>query len=114
MARDSLAGGEAVPLPEGSIARLGRGEIQVMAFSADGTRLALGSEYGVWIRDGRTGADLARLEGTAEGVRILALSPDGSTLAGGGEGGRVRLWDLASGRYEEACWKTACWEGTGR
>ncbi len=71
-ARDRIAGGEAVPLPEGSIARLGRGEIQVMALSADGTRLALGSEYGVWIRDGRTGADLTRLDGTAEGIRLLA------------------------------------------
>ena len=86
LARDSLDTGEAVPLPEGSIARLGRGEIQAMALSADGTRLDLGREYGVWIRDGRTGADLARLEGASEGVELLALPRRGPPLAGGGVG----------------------------
>ena len=100
-ARHGLAG-EVPPLPEGSVARLGRGEIQLMTLSAAGTRLVLGSKYGVWLQDGHTGADLARLQGTSEGVGLLALSPDGSTLAGGSEGGWVRLWDLNSGRYEDS------------
>ena len=102
LARDSLASGE-VPLPEGSIARLGRGEIWVKsALSADGKRLAAGSRYGVWLRDGETGAEVARMEGSADGIRrTLVFSPDGSTLAGGGEDGSVRLWDVASGGYKD-------------
>ena len=63
LARGGLAE-EGPPLPEGSIARLGRGEIWVKsALSADGKRLAAGSKYGVWLRDGHTGAEIARLEG---------------------------------------------------
>ena len=103
LARDGLAG-EGPPLPEGSIARLGRGEIWVKsALSADGKRLAAGSRYGVWLRDGETGAEVARMEGSADGIRrTLVFSPDGSTLAGGGEDGSVRLWDVASGGYKDA------------
>ncbi len=104
LARDSLAGGETVPLPEGSIARLGRGEIWVKsALSADGKRLAAGSRYGVWLRDGETGAEVARMEGGADGIRrSLAFSPDASILAGGGADGSVRFWDVESGRYRDA------------
>ncbi len=103
LARDGIAGGEMVPLPEGSIARLGRGEVWgKAALSADGTRLAVTSQYGLWLRDGHTGEEIARLGGAADGIRrSLAFSPDGSILAGGGSDGRVRLWDVASGSYKD-------------
>lgn len=45
-----------VGLPEGAIARLGKGGIVAMQFSPDGTRLAVGTEIGVWIYDVNTGA----------------------------------------------------------
>ena len=40
-----------VGLPEGAIARLGKGGINLMRFSPDGTRLVVGTDVGVWVYD---------------------------------------------------------------
>ncbi|MFJ8692781.1 WD40 repeat domain-containing protein, partial [Streptomyces roseolilacinus] len=79
----------------------------VLAFSPDGTHLAVGdSAGGVTLWDGdvtrRRGAllgtrDAAR-RGTVEAVEALAFSPDGTTLAVAGDGGTLQLWDVASGQ----------------
>ena len=42
-------------LPEGAKARLGKGAINDIQFSPDGTRLAVGSSIGIWIYDVQTG-----------------------------------------------------------
>ncbi len=41
-----------VGLPEGALARLGKGGISVIKFSPDGTRLAVGTSIGVWWQTG--------------------------------------------------------------
>lgn len=38
-------------LPDGAIARLGKGGINVIEFSPDGVHLAIGTGIGVWIYD---------------------------------------------------------------
>ena len=40
-----------IGLPEGAITRLGKGGINLMRFSPDGTRLAVGTDVGVWLYD---------------------------------------------------------------
>lgn len=44
-----------VGLPEGAIARLGKGGISIIRFSPNGTHLAVGTTVGVWLYDVKTG-----------------------------------------------------------
>ncbi|MEU6745809.1 trypsin-like peptidase domain-containing protein [Spirillospora sp. NPDC046719] len=71
----------------------------VAALAMGGERLAASTEGAIrlWSADGRTGtAALA----TGTSPRVLAVSPDGLTLAGAGEGGEVRRWALPAGDPE--------------
>ncbi len=90
-------------LPKAAKARLGKGGINVMQFSPDGTLLAVGSNIGVWLYDAKTGKELTMFPGMCQS---LAFSPDGRFLANGGgrygSGGRFRgkelqLWEVATG-----------------
>ena len=88
-------------LPEGAKARLGKGSITGnVAFSPDGTRLAVGSSIGIWIYDVRPGAEkeLDLFTGDTEVVNALAFSPDGAMLASGGSDKTVRLWNANTGQ----------------
>ncbi len=106
-----------VGLPEGAIARIGKGGINVMRFSPDGTHLAVGTDVGVWLYDVQTGKEtyiprinasqskpfrdvldgeepVAFREGAGQ-VNALAFSQDGKTLASGGAGnGIFQLWNV--------------------
>ena len=92
-------------LPKAAKARLGKGGINVLQFSPDGTLFAVGSNIGVWLYDVKTGKEISMYPG---GCQSLAFSPDGRFLASGGdklgiEGGRFRgkrlqLWEVATGR----------------
>ena len=50
-------------LPEGAIARLGKGEIRDIAYSPDGSRLAVAGSLGIWVYDVSSGEELALLTG---------------------------------------------------
>lgn len=91
-------------LPKAAKARLGKGGINVMQFSPDGTLLAVGSNIGIWLYDVKTGKELSMFPGMCQSI---AFSPDGRFLANGGgrygTGGRFRgkelqLWEVATGR----------------
>ena len=41
-------------LPEGAVARLGKGIVREIAYSPDGTHLAVASSIGIWMYDGQT------------------------------------------------------------
>ena len=45
-------------LPEGAIARLGKGAIHDVQYFRDGSRFAIASSIGVWIHDAQTGEAL--------------------------------------------------------
>ncbi len=53
-------------LPEGAKARLGKGSINEIAFSPDGTILAVASSPGIWLYDADTGEELDLLMGIRE------------------------------------------------
>jgi WD40 repeat protein len=88
-------------LPEGAVARIGFGRVNVLQFSPAGDRLALATEFSVELLNSET---FEPAEVLIEGVRAscLAYSLDGSVLAasvaadGAGAHRRVKLWDAAT------------------
>ena len=115
-ARDNIPAG----LPEGGIARLGKGGIVTMRFSPDGTRLAVGTEIGTCVYDVNTGegailfpTELRHPDNRAFGlssvkewqpapvtfVNHLAFSPDNRTLAiSESSNGVIQLWNIETHR----------------
>ena len=91
-------------LPEGALARLGKGSIaegdRAVAYSPDGELLAVAGSIGIWLYDARTGDEAGLLTGPGESATSVAFSPDGAVLARGGSDRTIRLWDVASGRIQ--------------
>ncbi len=89
-------------LPEGAKVRLGKGDIRKIAYSPDGTRLAVASGAGIWIYNSQTGEELNLLMGHTNYKDIatkISFSPDGLLLASvGGEDKNIRIWNTATGK----------------
>lgn len=85
-------------LPEGAIARLGRGRIQEIAFSPDGTTLAVGSCIGLWLYDVSTLIPNDLWDTERGLVSAVAFSPDGVLLATGNGDGDIKIWNVHSHR----------------
>ena len=69
-----------------------------VAFSPDGTRLAIGNQQLIHFTDVRTGGELASLaEPEHSNVSVTAVSPDGKTVALESPGG-IRLWNTETGK----------------
>ncbi|RKU18778.1 hypothetical protein C6503_08980 [Candidatus Poribacteria bacterium] len=85
-------------LPKAAKARLGKGGINALQFSPDGTQIAVGSSIGIWIYDLKTGKEVDMLPGMS---RAIAFSPDGRFIASGGGqfwASEFQLWETATGR----------------
>ena len=92
-------------LPEDAKRRLGKGRIVDMAYSPDGTRLAVATSIGIWIYDSQTGREVDILQGHTREITGIAYAPDGRTLASSSAGedyliladDTLILWDTVSG-----------------
>ncbi len=83
-------------LPDGAVARLGKGKVNGVQISPDGSQIAVGSSSGVWLYDANTGAELALFTNHTSQFGPVAFSPDGKTLASG-LFKDILLWDIATG-----------------
>ncbi len=88
-----------VGLPEGAIARLGKGGINTLRFSPDGKHLAVGTDIGLWLHDVATGKETALFTEDPAQVNALAFSTDGKMIASGGYANpEIQLWDIGNDR----------------
>ena len=85
-------------LPQGAVQRLGKGRISGnIAYSPDGTRLAVAGSVGIWIYDAETGALVDLFTGHTGEIYSVSYSSDGLTLASGSSDKTIRMWDARTG-----------------
>ncbi len=84
-------------LPEGAIARLGRGTGSQFAISPDRRYLAVGTAIGVWLYELSKLSPIALWETERGVISELNFSPNGKRLAVGNIDGHVKIWDVPSG-----------------
>ena len=92
-------------LPEGAVARFGKGHVDEIRYSPDSTRLAVISSIGTWLYDTATYQQIGFFPVHAGSVDSVVFSPDGRTLASGSWNRTVDLWDVQTGeRKQEYMW----------
>ena len=81
-----------------AIRRLGRGGINTLRFSPDGSQLAVGTSIGVWVYDIGTGNENIMRMVYPKQVNALAFSPDGNILASSGyDNNIIHFWNPKTG-----------------
>ena len=84
-------------LPDGAIARIGKGGVGDIQYSPDGRFLAVSNRIGIWLYDTATLQEAAFLTGDTNGIICMAFSPDGRTFAIGIGDGTIQIWDTIIG-----------------
>ena len=86
-------------LPEGAIARLGRGRVKDIAFSPDGEYLlAVATDIGLWWYELATMQPIALWETERGVVSAVSFSSDGQWIATGNSDGIVKVWETQNPR----------------
>ena len=93
-------------LPEDAKARLGRGKLNNIIFSPDGTRVAVSTSIGIWIYDAHTAEVVSLFTGIQTGEKerfipkpppkALTFSADALIIASV-HGNSIYVWDTATG-----------------
>ncbi len=80
--------------------RLGKGGINVMQFSPDGSKLAVGSSVGAWVYDIETGEGIPIQFNQPRNITALTFSTDGKSLTTCGYNSRIQIWDIHTGKQK--------------
>ena len=93
-------------LPEGAKARLGKGKLNNIIFSPDGSRVAVSTSIGIWVYDVHTNETVSLFTGIQTGEKerfipkpppkALTFSADALILASV-HGNSIYVWDTATG-----------------
>ncbi|MYA70537.1 WD40 repeat domain-containing protein [Candidatus Poribacteria bacterium] len=93
-------------LPEGAKARLGRGKLNNIIFSPDGTRVAVPTSIGIWVYNAHTTEAVSLFSGIQTGEKekflptrppeALTFSADAILIASA-HGNSIYVWDTATG-----------------
>ena len=84
-------------LPEGAIARLGRGREPDIKFSPDGQYLAIGNSFGLWLYDLATLSPVALWETERGMVSRVAFSHNGKWIAASNSDQILKVLDVQNG-----------------
>ncbi len=84
-------------LPEGAVARLGRGREPDIVFSPDEQYLAIGNSLGLWIYDFETLSPRALWETERGMVGCVAFSPNGKWIAASNSDHILKILDILTG-----------------
>ena len=85
-------------LPDGAIARLGKGELRDVGFSPDGSYLAVSTNIGFWLYDTTTTSPRALWAAERGMSNVVAFSNDMQWIASGDQDGTVKVWDTQDGQ----------------
>lgn len=88
-------------LPEYAIARLGKGRIEDMRYSPDGTILAVATTIGIWIYDTETYQERSLLAHNNKRVEKISFDAKGTTLASKEWLGSITLWDVRTRKLKK-------------
>ena len=83
-------------LPEGAIARLGRGSVRDMEFSPDGQHFAVGTSIGLWMYQLSTLTPITLWETDRGSIHGVTFSPDSRWIASTTLHEALRVWDIQS------------------
>ncbi len=85
------------PLPEGALARFGKGVSTSVALTPDGRLLAVGTTRGVYVYQADTLEEVWSVETNIKAVGALKVVADGTQLVAGHYEGIVVAWDVKTG-----------------
>lgn len=84
-------------LPEGALARLGRGRVNDMAFSPDGQYFVVGTAIGLWLYDLPTLSPIALWDTERGMIGTVKVSPDSQRIVTHTFSESIKIWDVREG-----------------